>query len=240
MVNVNQQGFLSLLAIVAAVAVAAVGISFVVFKNNTAAVPEANAADVDAYIKEIESMARQEHAPNSSQAEATSHAGEPASADSRVTGHVEPPMPREYTIDDYVAVDDPLRMEARDLRRKSDLLLKTGIDYYYITNGVYPEDLDELEAANVVKPIFPRDPLDNSHYVYACQSAGKGVHVGANFEWTERSNTGAGYELAADADCNSKNNEDCFRSGAHVGGFDGGDEAGCHGEQGRFCYDIED
>ena len=167
--------------------------------------------------------------------------GEIKNADKSKVDVKEPSAPSEFNLDDYISKDDPLRMEARDLWRISDLrLLASSLDYYYFYNhNTLPESLDVLEVALVISPPFPRDPLDKSQYIYARQASGKGYHLGANFEYSKSSNTGLGFELDRDADCNSVSGENCFRGKTYVNGFNGSDSLGCRGERSRFCYDIE-
>lgn len=111
------------------------------------------------------------------------------------------------------------REKSRDAKRISDIgQIQLALELYYDTHQSYPATLQPLVDERDI-PVYGKELVNNSDYVYAQINGGKSYAVGASLE------RGDNYVLMTDDD-------------ARISEFSTGDGMGCHGEYDRHCYDI--
>lgn len=109
--------------------------------------------------------------------------------------------------------------KARDAKRNSDIgQIQFGCELYYSAHRRYPPSLTSLVSEGFI-PSLPKDPSDDTQYLYVPLKNGLSYALGASLEVADSQ------MLKSDTDQKTTS-------------FSTDDSKGCMGEVGRYCYDV--
>ncbi|MFH1611652.1 MAG: hypothetical protein ABH887_00015 [bacterium] len=94
---------------------------------------------------------------------------------------------------------NPARMKARDAKRKGDIAkVRIVLEEYYLSNEIYPNDLNQLTALEQFNLYFPygmpTDPKTSNLYEYKLMSGGQDFELCAELEQVIKTQLGLGQE----------------------------------------------